>query len=66
MIDIEKIKPCPFCGGDAVCTKDHEASAFHNAAVSNIHCINCGAKICHTSHNEEFLLQKWNKRENLT
>lgn len=39
---IEKLKPCPFCGGEAVLY--HQSSKYTDKDGNYVHCIKCGAR----------------------
>jgi len=50
----EKLKPCPFCGGDA----ETETTVLH----FTVRCIYCPAEIQSDSKFKEFTINNWNKR----
>ena len=52
----ENLKPCPFCGGEAV--KDFARFDYNYFGV---HCTVCDAYI-HDFDSEEMAVEKWNKR----
>lgn len=52
----EKLKPCPFCGGEAVV--DMDESWFWEWEVF---CIKCGCALGHFDTEEE-AIERWNRR----
>lgn len=52
----EKLKPCPFCGGEA--ETDY---AWHDRNYPGVHCNDCGAYVFDYD-SEEKAVEKWNKR----
>lgn len=58
-----KLKPCPFCGGEA---------EFHKTIVPNtktigmfVQCINCGARTRYVIDlGDEYTIKNWNRRIN--
>lgn len=57
----EKLKPCPFCGGEAVLKiyQNYE----HDISFAYVYCGECGAKInCYAS--QEAAAERWNGRVN--
>lgn len=52
----EKLKPCPFCGGNKVETRtDDEGISWY------IFCNNCGA-MCGYALSEDEVVKAWNRR----
>ena len=54
---MDKLKPCPFCGGLA-----WVQHCFYQTA--EVVCVNCGAKgtACCGENNEERAIEAWNRR----
>lgn len=67
--DCPKLKPCPFCGGEAIAESDEITShSMNRAYVSSVSCTNCGCSTPNidTSWHEtvdEKSIEQWNRRE---
>lgn len=54
------MKPCPFCGGDALLCEDDRACPKYQADYMVV-CTECEASTC-WYESEEIAKQKWNQR----
>ena len=52
----EKLKPCPFCGGEAEVVKTTKESPW------NIGCKNCGCVLFTHYHVQRLAIEAWNRR----
>lgn len=61
----EKLKPCPFCGGEAVLHKAERESFLMGKTISldQISCASCGVNTS-VFGNEEDAIKAWNRRAN--
>jgi Lar family restriction alleviation protein len=57
----EKLKPCPFCGGEAKLTK--QPNPVFNAWLCEIRCTKCHASppVFYTTSEDE-IIKRWNQR----
>jgi Lar family restriction alleviation protein len=57
---MKKLKPCPFCGGEATITEDGERIGTNRQSCMIV-CFNCGARL---ESNEEYEQcgEQWNTR----
>lgn len=56
-----KLKPCPFCGGEATTKKYYPYDGYQGeSAVYRVYCQNCTANI--VGHCLEGLIEHWNRR----
>jgi Lar family restriction alleviation protein len=51
-----KLKPCPFCGGEAKMWQD-----MYLTALKKVECSGCGARTFWEVFNENLLAENWNK-----
>ena len=54
-----KLKPCPFCGGEAN-LKYHVDPEGKDFDITIVHCTNCSAAIC--GYGDLLIIRKWNER----
>lgn len=59
MMDEIKLKPCPFCGGDA----EMQQGKYQGLNTFYVSCCGCGAQTDH-EYAEEFAAELWNGRVN--
>ena len=61
-MEMEQLKPCPFCGGKAQIFTDDEMGYLGN----NQYLVKCENCLCGTGHynNPECAIEAWNKRAN--
>lgn len=57
----EKLKPCPFCGGDAVLHSVTDEHELDNGG-SFIECLFCKASSAMVFGEKTTLVERWNKR----
>jgi Lar family restriction alleviation protein len=58
-----KLKPCPFCGGEAITKKYYPYDGYQGeSAVYRVYCKNCKANI--EGHYLEGMIEHWNGRVN--
>jgi Lar family restriction alleviation protein len=53
--NIEELKPCPFCGGEARFGHDFQIGLF-------ISCTKCSVRIGHCIKEKQYLISAWNSR----
>lgn len=60
---MEKLKPCPFCGGDAILRATDFADKYGNFEMGAVfaQCIGCGARTPEY-RDEMFAIESWNRR----
>lgn len=58
-MDKIKLKPCPFCGGDA----EMQQGKYQGLSIFYVSCRGCGAQTDH-KYAEEFAAELWNERVN--
>ena len=58
---MEKIKPCPFCGGEAEVRPSYLAS-YSNPAPFYVRCMKCGATGNLYCATEQEAIEQWNRR----
>jgi len=56
---LEKLKPCPFCGGKAIL---YAKVGFTTIGVYDIRCQKCNAGFGYTFATEELAIETWNRR----
>jgi len=61
----EKLKPCPFCGGEAVLLEPNESSTFYRVGCNCAHCIGANA-VWHAHTSEAEAIEAWNARAERT
>lgn len=54
---MEKLKPCPFCGGEAQIVVDDETENYFG-----VKCFNCGGAIYAEKELPRYAIEAWNKR----
>jgi Lar family restriction alleviation protein len=65
---MEKLKPCPFCGGKAAIYGTYrkgEAAIyprFGTLGIYDVRCQECNAGFGDTYTTEELVIEKWNRR----
>ena len=57
---MEKLKPCPFCGGEA--SIDWGYHLYGPPVTYNVECRRCTAKIEYPYDSEEEAIKAWNRR----
>jgi len=55
------LKPCPFCGGEAVLLEPNESSTFYRVGCNCAHCIGANA-VWHAHTSEAEAIAAWNTR----
>lgn len=59
--EIDKIKACPFCGGDAAFKKYYKYDGYQGeSATYRVKCENCGAEI--EKGDKKEAITSWNRR----
>ena len=58
----DKLKPCPFCGGEAELVEHNEGLVFYFVRCKNENCFAGAADVRHFS--KETLVEAWNRRAN--
>lgn len=59
----EELKPCPFCGGEAVMQKRVGATGRDGYKVYRIYCSKCGVIQCDMEYySERDAISAWNRR----
>lgn len=67
-----KLKPCPFCGGEAILCKELEPDGYCSYKVAFVECDVCGAKAGKyiidgyygTNETTRDAINAWNRRHN--
>lgn len=55
----DKLKPCPFCGGEAVYMDKHTPAERPHPTIE---CFDCSCSMSEIS--KDFLIESWNRRAN--
>jgi len=62
---VSELKPCPFCGGEAInlhkYTEEIEEGSYYS--IYSVHCPRCEAGITGGS-DQKMLIKRWNTRTN--
>lgn len=59
---MDKLAPCPFCGGEAYVVKHHYGMWDNKPKDFFVICLNCNAASSHYSNTEEKAIEAWNRR----
>ena len=62
---MEKLKPCPFCGGEAVVVRAKSTSYFKREVPYKVKCGHCPCALAYTFFkSKEQAIAAWNRRAN--